>query len=73
MAQDEFVAQCEQVTKLLAQVLTEFDGSISAEHGIGLVKKAYLGSTRGPAEIAMMRAVKQAVDPKGLLNPGKLL
>lgn len=39
MEQPEFVAQCEQVTKLLAQVLTEFDGSISAEHGIGLVKK----------------------------------
>lgn len=72
MGQDEFVAQCEQVTKLLAQVLTEFDGSISAEHGIGLVKKPYLGSTRGPAEIAMMQAVKRALDPKGLLNPGKL-
>jgi len=72
MAQDEFVTQCEQVTKLLAQVLSEFDGSISAEHGIGLVKKAYLGSTRGPAEIALMQAVKQALDPKGLLNPGKL-
>ena len=72
MAQDEFVAQCEQVTKLLAQVLAEFDGSISAEHGIGLVKKPYLGSTRGVAEIAVMRAVKQALDPAGLLNPGKL-
>lgn len=72
MAQAEFVTQCEQVTKLLARVLTEFDGSISAEHGIGLVKKAYLGSTRGPAEIAMMQAVKRALDPKGLLNPGKL-
>lgn len=72
MGQDEFVAQCEQVTKLLAQVLTEFDGSISAEHGIGLVKKAYLGSTRGAVEIAMMQAVKRALDPKGLLNPGKV-
>ena len=68
----EFVAQCEQVTKLLAQVLARFDGSISAEHGIGLVKKGYLDSTRGPAEIALMKAVKRAFDPQARLNPGKL-
>ncbi|PSD48928.1 hypothetical protein C7E25_16865, partial [Stenotrophomonas maltophilia] len=68
----DFVAQCEQVTKLLAQVLARFDGSISAEHGIGLVKKGYLDSTRGPAEIALMKAVKRAFDPQARLNPGKL-
>ena len=72
LGQDEFVAQCEQVTKLLAQVLAEFDGSISAEHGIGLVKKPYLSSTRSPVEIALMQSVKRALDPQGLLNPGKL-
>ena len=68
----EFVTQCEHVTKLLAQVLQRFGGSISAEHGIGLVKKDYLDSTRGPAEIALMKAVKQAFDPGARLNPGKL-
>ncbi|KRG39391.1 FAD-linked oxidase [Stenotrophomonas pictorum JCM 9942] len=68
----EFLAQCEQVTKLLAQVLHCYDGSISAEHGIGLVKKAYLSSTRDAAEIALMRAVKRAFDPNGLMNPGKV-
>jgi FAD/FMN-containing dehydrogenase len=71
-AQADFLAQCEQVTKLLAQVLAEYGGSISAEHGIGLVKKAYLGSTRSGLEIEMMRAVKRALDPQGLLNPGKV-
>ena len=71
-ADAEFLGQCEQVTKLLAQVLARFDGSISAEHGIGLVKKAYLDSTRSAAEIALMKAVKHAFDPQGLLNPGKL-
>ncbi len=68
----EFLTQCEHVTKLLAQVLARFDGSISAEHGIGLVKKGYLDSTRSAPEIALMKGVKRAFDPQGLLNPGKL-
>lgn len=70
--QAEFLAQCGQVTGMLAQVLARFDGSISAEHGIGLVKKDCLDSTRGPAEIALMKAVKRAFDPQGRLNPGKI-
>ncbi len=69
---EDFVAQCEQVTKLLAGTLKRHAGSISAEHGIGLVKKGYLDSTRSAEEIALMRAVKQVFDPNGLLNPGKL-
>ncbi|MFD1295123.1 FAD-binding oxidoreductase [Lysobacter gummosus] len=68
----DFLAQCEQVTKLLAASLQRHGGSISAEHGIGLVKKAYLGSTRSAAEIAVMRGIKQVLDPNGLMNPGKL-
>ncbi|UYB50580.1 FAD-binding oxidoreductase [Xanthomonas sp. AM6] len=71
-ADAEFIAACEQVTKLLAQVLAQHGGSISAEHGIGLVKKPYLDSTRSAEEIALMRAVKRVFDPAGLLNPGKL-
>ncbi|MGO4703308.1 FAD-binding oxidoreductase [Dyella sp. 2RAB6] len=72
LAGAEFIAQCEQVTKLLAAALQRHGGSISAEHGIGLVKKAYLESTRSAAEIALMRGVKQVFDPNGILNPGKL-
>src|SRR5688500_14042337 len=68
----EFVGQCEQVTKLLAESLKRHQGSISAEHGIGLVKKGYLESTRSAAEIEMMRGIKRVLDPKGLMNPGKL-
>lgn len=67
-----FIAQCEHVTKLLAATLQRHGGSISAEHGIGLVKRPYLESTRSPTEIALMRGVKQAFDPAGILNPGKL-
>lgn len=68
----DFVAQCERVTHLLAATLREHGGSISAEHGIGLVKKPYLDSTRGAAEIALMRGVRRAFDPNGIMNPGKL-
>ena len=72
MAQDAFVADCERVTKLLARVLQAHAGSISAEHGIGLVKKPYLSCTRSEAEIALMRGIKTVLDPAGIMNPGKL-
>jgi FAD/FMN-containing dehydrogenase len=48
-------------------------GSISAEHGIGLMKKPYLGYTRSPEEIAYLKAIKNAFDPHNVMNPGKLL
>lgn len=47
-------------------------GSISAEHGIGLDKKAYLALSRTPEEIATMRLLKRTLDPHNILNPGKL-
>ncbi len=72
MANADFVVECERVTKLLAAALQRHGGSISAEHGIGLVKKPYLRSTRSDAEIALMRGIKAALDPAGILNPGKL-
>ncbi len=67
-----FVAQCDHVTKLLATTLQSHGGSISAEHGIGLVKRAYLESTRSAAEIMLMKGVRKVFDPNGILNPGKL-
>jgi FAD/FMN-containing dehydrogenase len=73
LAEDAFIAQCEHVTKLLAETLHRHGGSISAEHGIGLVKRGYLESTRSAAEIALMRGVRQVFDPNGVLNPGKLM
>ena len=72
MGNAEFIAQCERVTKLLGETLKAHGGSISAEHGIGLVKKPYLTSTRSSVEIALMRSVREAFDPLGIMNPGKL-
>jgi len=48
-------------------------GSISAEHGIGIEKRDHLGISRSPAEIALMRRLKATLDPRGILNPGKVL
>ena len=72
MDQEAFVRDCERVTDLLSACLARHGGSISAEHGIGLVKKPYLADTRSAAEIAAMRGIKAVLDPDGILNPGKL-
>jgi len=48
------------------------NGVISGEHGIGLLKKEFLPMNLGPAQVAAMRAVKKALDPDGILNPGKI-
>jgi FAD/FMN-containing dehydrogenase len=50
-----------------------YHGAVSAEHGIGLLKRTVLGHTRSEAELAAMRAIKNALDPRHILNRGKLL
>jgi FAD/FMN-containing dehydrogenase len=55
------------------RLVAEYGGSISAEHGIGRAKAAWLGLSRSPAEIAAFRAIKRALDPAGILNPGVIL
>ena len=54
-------------------VVERFDGSISAEHGIGRLKVGELARSAAPAKMAMMRAIKTALDPRGILNPGVIL
>ncbi|MCS6780778.1 MAG: FAD-binding oxidoreductase [Geminicoccaceae bacterium] len=63
----------EAVTEILYGLVRAHGGTISAEHGIGTLKKAWLGHARSPAEIALMARLKAALDPKGILNPGKVV
>ena len=57
----------------IMQITGEFNGAVSAEHGIGVVKKKYLPLSRTDAEIAVMKNIKGALDPKGILNPGRVI
>jgi FAD/FMN-containing dehydrogenase len=62
----------EHVEEIVYRPLTAIHGSVSAEHGVGLEKKPYLDLCRSPEEIDLMRRLKKALDPKGLLNRGKI-
>ncbi|MBS1167887.1 MAG: FAD-binding oxidoreductase [Proteobacteria bacterium] len=61
------------VESVVYGVTRSFSGSVSAEHGIGALKRGWLGHSRSKAEIALMQRLKAALDPHGLLNPGKVI
>ena len=73
LAPEDFFQRCRDLDTRIYTTVRELGGSISAEHGIGLVKREHLHFSRTPAEIELMRAIKSAFDPDGILNPGKLL
>ena len=62
-----------EVQDIVYGITGEMNGSVSAEHGIGIKRKHVLGLTRTPADIAFMQAIKRGLDPLGILNPGKIL
>jgi FAD/FMN-containing dehydrogenase len=68
-----FLARWDEVSDAVHGVVLRLGGSISAEHGIGQMKAELLERVKSPVELAMMRAVKDALDPRGILNPGKVL
>ncbi|MFZ8990458.1 MAG: FAD-binding oxidoreductase [Pseudohongiellaceae bacterium] len=67
-----FFEQCGSVSNQVFSLVQQYGGSVSAEHGVGLLKKPYLNYSRDPQEIEYMRLIKQAFDPNGVLNPGKV-
>jgi FAD/FMN-containing dehydrogenase len=70
---DRFLARTDSVRRAVHDLVREFGGSFSAEHGVGRTKVGELERYASPVELALMRAVKGALDPHGIMNPGKVL
>ncbi len=68
-----FFERREQITPQVDDLVAELEGSFSAEHGIGQTKRAQLVRYRGGVELELMRTLKRALDPTGIMNPGKVL
>lgn len=65
--------QLAQIYELMYSTVGRYQGSVSAEHGIGIQKLDYIAHSRQPQELAMMTSLKQALDPRGILNPGRVI
>jgi FAD/FMN-containing dehydrogenase len=72
-APDWYEGEGARITRMVHDLVTAAGGSISAEHGIGQLKREELGRLAPPGRIAALRAIKQALDPLGIMNPGKLV
>jgi FAD/FMN-containing dehydrogenase len=68
-----FVAERERIAGIVHDLAVSMNGSFSAEHGIGRLKRDELRRYRSPVELSVMQSIKQALDPRGLMNPGKVL
>ncbi len=69
---ENFRIRCEEISDRILDIVSRYDGSISAEHGIGLLKRNQLHFSRTAEEISLMKSLKQVFDPDGIMNPGKL-
>ena len=72
MEKEEFIKKCKQSDQTLFSIVQKHNGSISAEHGVGMLKRDYLNYTRSPEEVEIMKGIKAVFDPNGILNPGKV-
>jgi D-lactate dehydrogenase (cytochrome) len=70
---DEFLKRWDEVNAAVFAVVKKYGGSISAEHGVGVMKRDLLPSVKDPVALDLMRSLKRMLDPKGILNPGKVL
>jgi FAD/FMN-containing dehydrogenase len=70
---DEYLQRWDEVNTVVFAVVKKYGGSISAEHGIGVMKRDLLPSVKDPVALDLMRSLKVMLDPNGILNPGKVL
>ena len=70
---EAFLGRWEEVSLKVHDIVRSYGGSISAEHGIGTLKRDELAATKQPVEMEMMRGIKSLLDPNNILNPGKVL
>ncbi len=68
-----FLGRWAEMNRIVHDIVVEMQGSISAEHGIGRLKKDELAHYKSPVELDLMRRIKQALDPQGIMNPGNIL
>ncbi|QLY26286.1 FAD-binding oxidoreductase [Bdellovibrio sp. KM01] len=73
MSKEDFVKECRKVDVMVFDAVKKYQGSISAEHGVGLTKKSFLNYTRSNAEIELMKGIKKVFDPDNIMNPGKVI
>jgi FAD/FMN-containing dehydrogenase len=70
---ETLVAQREAINRIVYDVVAGLGGSISAEHGLGQLKRGEILRHKDPVELDLMRSLKRALDPRGLMNPGKVI
>ena len=70
---DEFLTNRGRINELIHALVVEMGGSISAEHGIGRMKRDLLAKTKDPVELNLMKSLKATLDPDGIINPGKVV
>jgi D-lactate dehydrogenase (cytochrome) len=70
---EDFLARWHDVNEVVFAIVLQMGGSISAEHGIGVMKRDLLPKVKDPVAYDLMRTLKRAIDPQGILNPGKVL
>jgi len=68
-----YLARWDEVSHVVHDIVTDMDGSVAAEHGVGRLKVGELERLKAPVELEMMRAIKHALDPDGRFNPGKVV
>jgi len=73
MRKVDFLSQSPEISRIVHDLVIEMEGSISAEHGIGLFKREELAHYASPSKISLMRTIKKAIDPHNIMNPGKII